>query len=65
MSELGIIIKNNGVIKLRDYMIREGLNQTQMACQLGISSTQISRWLRTGRMGRLWEEKLKNLGVIQ
>ena len=53
------------VNKLAQYMRDNGLNQVNMACQLGTATSQLNRWLRTGRMSRLWVEKLKGLGIIQ
>lgn len=50
--------------QLMEYMRQRGITQTQLACELGVATSQLNRWLRRGRMSRLWIEKLKNIGVL-
>ena len=50
--------------KLAQYMRDKGITQTEMACSLGIATSQLNRWLRTGRISRLWADKLKDMGII-
>jgi hypothetical protein len=51
--------------KLQLYMDRHGYNQTTMANRLGVATSQLNRWLKTGRIGRAWVELLKAKGILE
>jgi len=50
--------------RLRNYMLKEELTQTEMANRLDISITQVNRWLRKGKMSKAWIALLRNKGII-
>jgi hypothetical protein len=58
-------MENEKVIEeIKTYMVANRLNQTQLANKLSISSTQVSRWFRTKRIGNTWIRLLKIEGII-
>jgi transcriptional regulator with PAS, ATPase and Fis domain len=50
--------------KLQLYMERHGYNQTMMANKLDVATSQLNRWLKTERIGRVWIELLKQKGLL-
>jgi transcriptional regulator with XRE-family HTH domain len=50
--------------RLSQYMLRRSLSQAELSRELGIKPPQLNRWLRKGRISRLWVEELKRLGVL-
>lgn len=54
------------VIKqLKAYMAKEKINQTQLACRLGVASGQINRWLKKGNLSGVWIQLLKAKRIIR
>ena len=51
--------------QMKQYMAREGLNQTDLSIRLGVATSQLNRWLKTERIGKAWIALLKEKKIIE